>query len=74
LLNFLKTTVCELELSPEASLSLPLKLQVREYYLLSEGRVLLTRGREKVAVIRKGYETARYLVFRWELGGTKKLQ
>jgi len=44
LLNFLKTRVCELELSPEASLSSPLKLQVSGYYLLSEGRVLLTRG------------------------------
>jgi len=36
--------VCELELSPEASISSPLKLQVCGYYLLSEGRVLLARG------------------------------
>jgi len=65
--------VCELELSLEASISSPLKLQVGGYYLLSEQRVLLPNGvgrlRGKVGVTRKGSETARCRVFCWGLGG-----
>jgi len=52
---------------------LPLELQVSGYYLLSEGRVLLTRGGGgKVAIIRRSYETARCRVFRWGLGRGQK--